>query len=44
LRANLEEVIDLLRDGADPERIAPQAHALESAERPMGRQVFKPPR
>lgn len=36
LRAHLEEVIDLLRDGADPEQLAPQAHALEHSERPKG--------
>jgi len=43
LRAHLEEVIDRLRDGADPVQVAPQAHALELSERPEGRQVSKPP-
>lgn len=36
LRANLEEVIDLLRDGADSEQLAPQAHDLELPQRPKG--------
>lgn len=36
LRANLEEVVDLLREGADPEKLAPQDHALEPSERPKG--------